>query len=59
MQSDWCGGIAIILQHEGFEPFTIAQVNYDHRYTSNSHRLELARWIVRLLGFDPDKVECK
>jgi hypothetical protein len=47
---DMFGGVSIKMQHEGCDEFTIAQVNYDWRYTSNAHRSWLADEIVKLLG---------
>ena len=51
---DMFGGVAIKMQHQGEEEFTIAQVNYDWRYTSNAHRTWLANEIVKLLGGSPN-----
>jgi hypothetical protein len=51
---DMMGGVVIKMQHEGEEEFTIAQINYDWRYTSNSHRTWLADEIMKLLGAPND-----
>lgn len=51
---DMFGGVAIKMQHEGCDEFTIAQINYDWRYTSNAHRTWLADEIIKLLGGQSD-----
>jgi hypothetical protein len=41
-----------MVQHDGLEPFEFVRINYNHRYTSNSHRTELAKSIAKMLGYE-------
>lgn len=50
-EKDFFGTVHIKVQHEGDpKPFTIVQIHYDHRYTSNGHQHALANAILDLLG---------
>jgi hypothetical protein len=50
VKRDIMGTMHVWLQHEGCEPFDFVQIQYDYRYTSNSHSDSLARQIVGLMG---------
>ena len=36
VESDFCGGKHIMIQHEGMEPFCYCSFHYNYAYTSNS-----------------------
>lgn len=51
----WCeksidGVMHIKVQHDGCDEFDFIQIQYDHRYTSNSHQRALTTDILKLLG---------
>ncbi|MGZ8250375.1 MAG: hypothetical protein ACXWUF_20330 [Methylomagnum sp.] len=50
-EKDIMGTTHIKMQHQGgTEPFDFVQIQYDWRYTSNSHQADLAKRILELLG---------
>ena len=49
------GVVRIKMQHEGCEEFDFIQIQYDHRYTSNSHQRSLTVAILRLFGVTEEK----
>lgn len=52
-EKDFFGTVHIKVQHEGDpKPFTLVQIHYDHRYTSNGHQHYLTQAILGLLGAD-------
>ncbi len=55
-EKDMFGTVNIKLQHEGLEAFSIVQINYDYRYTSNAHQHELTQRILAMLGADVPNV---
>lgn len=50
IESGVCGEKAVMVQHEGCEPFEYAIFNYDHRYTSNSGTWDAATMLACELG---------
>ena len=50
IESDFCGGRHVVVQHEGFEPFTYASFHYDYRYTSNAGTRSDATSLALQLG---------
>ena len=52
-EKDFFGTVSIKMQHESDkEPFTLVQIHYDHRYTSNGHQHDIAQRILEMLGAD-------
>lgn len=50
IESGMSGERAVMMQHEGCEPFEYALFNYDHRYTCNSGTWSAAEAMARQLG---------
>jgi hypothetical protein len=50
IERDIVGTMHVWLQHEGCEPFDFVQIQYDYRYTSNSHSRDLAERILAVIG---------
>jgi len=50
IESSIFGERAVMVQHEGYEPFEYAVFNYDYRYTSNSGTWGAAEAMARQLG---------
>ena len=51
-EKDFCGTIHVYMQHQGHDPFDFIQINYDYRYTSNSHQYALVKAIGELIGVE-------
>lgn len=49
------GVVRIKMQHEGCEEFDFIQIQYDHRYTSNSHQRSLKNEILKIFGVTEEK----
>lgn len=49
------GVVRIKIQHEGCEEFDFIQIQYDHRYTSNSHQRSLKNEILKIFGVTEEK----
>ena len=49
------GVVRIKMQHEGCEEFDFIQIQYDYRYTSNSHQRFLTAEILKLFGVTEEK----
>jgi len=49
-EKDMFGTVNIKVQHEGHEAFSLIQINYDYRYTSNAHQHKLTQRILAMLG---------
>ena len=50
IESDMMGSRHVVLQHQGFEPFTYASFFYDYIYTSNVGTWEAAQRLALSLG---------
>lgn len=50
IENDILGGVSVVLQHEGEQPFTYATFNYDYRYTSNLGTFKAATRLALELG---------
>lgn len=51
-EKDFFGTVHIKIQHEGLEEFDFIQIQYDHRYTSNSHQEKMTKEILKLMGVE-------
>ena len=49
-EKDFFGTVHIKMQHQGMDPFTFIQMNYNYAYTSNGHQHEMVKEIGKLLG---------
>lgn len=60
VEKDLFGTVRIKLNYEGGEPFDFVQIQYDHRFTHNSHQHSLAQRIVAAIsGVDPERDQLK
>lgn len=50
VEKDFMGTVHIKMQHEGCEEFDFIQIQYDYRYTGNSHQAYMTEQILKLLG---------
>lgn len=50
IESGMMGERAVMIQHEGCEPFEYAVFNYDYRYTSNAGTIHDALVLAKSLG---------
>lgn len=50
VESGMFGERAVVMQHDGFQPFDYAVFNYDYAYTSNSGTLNAAENLALQLG---------
>lgn len=50
IESGIFGERRVMLQHEGFKPFTYATFHYDYAYTSNAGTWEAAKALALSLG---------
>lgn len=51
-EKDFFGTVHVKLQHQGMDPFTFIQMNYDYMYTSNGHQHTMVKEIGKLLGVE-------
>lgn len=56
-EKDVFGTVHVKIQHDGMEPFTFIQMNYDYAYTSNSHQHTMVKEIGKLMGVDD--IQCR
>ena len=50
IESDIFGTRHVVMQHEGYEPFSYATFNYDYAYTSNIITVARAEKLAKELG---------
>lgn len=52
VEKDFMGTVHIKMQYKNDEPFDFIQIQYDHRFTHNSHQKQLTDQILKLLGVE-------